>query len=148
MDEEKKNVQPETTQPEGNGAELGKTFTQEDVNRIVSERLARERDKYVIEHPKDPMEEREKNLQARESRIDCHDYVNEKGYNKAILDILDTSNVERFKQQIDKLAELFPDISIEKAGKTPVFSGATPVFSRGTNGGFINDSIADMFRHK
>ena len=33
------------TQPEDNGAQQGRTFTQEEVNRIVSDRLARERAK-------------------------------------------------------------------------------------------------------
>lgn len=144
MSEENKNVQLETTQPEGNGAELGKTFTQADVNRIVSERLARERDKYITEHPqepKDPMEEREKNLLAREAHMDCREYLRDKGYNKAILDILDTSNVERFKQQVDKLAELFPNISTKTAGKIPVMT-------RGTNNGLPGDAIADAFRRK
>lgn len=33
------------TQPEGNGAQSEKTFTQEEVNKIVSDRLARDKAK-------------------------------------------------------------------------------------------------------
>lgn len=39
------NEQQETTQPEDNGTQSKKTFTQDEVNKIVSERLARERAK-------------------------------------------------------------------------------------------------------
>lgn len=46
--------------PAGTG---GKTFTQEEVNRIVADRLARERSKAAPEQTPDPLAEREKNLQ-------------------------------------------------------------------------------------
>ena len=39
------NEQQETTQPEDHGTQSKKTFTQDEVNKIVSERLARERAK-------------------------------------------------------------------------------------------------------
>lgn len=66
------------TQPEGNGSGVQSTFTQEDVNRIVSERLARERAK------NEPTEEtkREQALQAREAKLECREYIAEKGYPK------------------------------------------------------------------
>ena len=50
----------EATQPES--SEPGKTFTQEDVNRIVQERLARERNRVPSDAEK-TLEEREKQWQ-------------------------------------------------------------------------------------
>ena len=52
--------------PGANGGSGEKTFTQEEVNRIVSDRLARERDKSAQQPQED---EREKALKAREARL-------------------------------------------------------------------------------
>lgn len=101
------NVEPADTHPEDTGAQTpeGKTFTQEEVNRIVSERLARERTKAGP----DPLEEREKALAARESRLDCKQYLSESGYSADLLDILDTGDVEAFKGTIGKLKKAFSE---------------------------------------
>ena len=143
MNEEIKNTQPETTHPEDTGAAAGKTFTQEDVNRIVSERLARERDKAAQERAKvDPLQQRETELAAREAAMSCKEYIGSKGYPVALLDVLDTSDADKFKAQVDKLLELFPDIDPAKAAKTPVaVSGSTGKSS-------LSDRIAEAFRPK
>lgn len=117
----------------GNG---GKMFTQEDVNRIVSERLAREREK--------PMDdEREKNLKAREARLDCRDYLDSKKYPVKLLDLLDHSDVEKFKAAADAMIEGFPKIMQED----PV----PPPYAVGTGagaGGVALNAIADAFKPK
>lgn len=87
----------------GNGGQE-KTFTQEEVNRIVQDRLARERAKVALQPADD---EREKALEARERRLACHEYLVEKGYDKQMLDILDTTDLERFKGNADKLSAMF-----------------------------------------
>lgn len=56
MNEENKaqNIdQPDNSTPEENGGQGEKTFTQEEVNRIISERLARERAKNEPQENKD-----------------------------------------------------------------------------------------------
>lgn len=117
--------------PGANGGNGGKTFTQEEVNRIVSERLAREREK-----PLD--EEREKALKARETRLDCRDYLDSRKYPAALLDTLDSSDVERFKAAADKLMSDFPQIA---AAQTP------PPYAAGSgNSPAPDDSIAAAFR--
>ena len=63
--------QPTTPTPEAAGGQGEKMFTQDDVNRIVSERLARERQKTEPS----AIDEREIQLKARESRLDCRDYL-------------------------------------------------------------------------
>ena len=62
MDEMNVQQPAATTQPEGNGTPAeGKTFTQEDVNRIIGERLAKEKEK-----GNSSLEQREKELAMRE----------------------------------------------------------------------------------
>ena len=70
MSEEINTQQQQTQQDPTPGAKGGRTFTQDDVNRIVSERLAHEREKLQAS-AKDT--EREKALAAREARLDCRE---------------------------------------------------------------------------
>lgn len=120
----------------------GKLFTQDDVNRIVSERLARgraDRDK------PSPEDEREKALKAREARLDCRDYLDSKKLPAALLEILDCSDVERFKAAVGVAVEKFP--SIARADEVP------PPYAAGTGTGAVyfvggGDPIAAAFRPK
>lgn len=104
--------QPATTPtPEASGDPQGgaKLFTQDDVNRIVSERLAREKAKAEPT----AIDERENNLKAREARLDCRDYL--EGLRRdgkaasgvmGLLDVLDTADPGRFQNTVKALLEL------------------------------------------
>ncbi len=64
--------QPTTPTPEASGGQgKGRTFTQEEVNRIVADRLAREKAKAEPS----PADEREQALKAREAKLDCREYL-------------------------------------------------------------------------
>lgn len=77
IEEHQRDLDAVKANPGANGGSGEKTFTQEEVNRIVSDRLARERDKSAQQ----PQEgEREKALKAREARLDCRDYLDSKKY--------------------------------------------------------------------
>lgn len=124
------------------GANAGteKTFTQEEVNNIVQERLARERAK----NEPTPAEVRERELAARESAMTCKEYIAEKNYPKELLELFDTADQEQFKKKVEKMAELFPDIFTDPS-KKPF------IFTRGTNGGAglgDSDPIAEAFKLK
>jgi hypothetical protein len=119
--------------PGANGGTGGKTFTQEEVNRIVSERLAREREKPVDD-------ERERNLKAREARLDCRDYLDSKKYPAKLLDLLDSSDVEKFKSAADAMIEGFPSIMQPTHEIPPPYAAGT-----GTQP-FSFGSIADAFK--
>ena len=108
--------QPTTPTPEASGDQGGeRMFTQDDVNRIVSERLARERQKTEPS----AIDEKETRLKARESRLDCRDYLEsvvkdgrawsgrpESGTGvMALLDVLDTSDKAAFQKTVDALLE-------------------------------------------
>lgn len=149
-EETKTNQQPATTHPEDNGAATGKTFTQEDVNRIVSERLAREREKALLTKDEPPKEdEREKALKAREAKLDCRDYLDSKKYPVELMDVLDISNVEKFKATVEKLAEKFPDLVRDTSKDPVIIRGAIPHAAGPTSGRGIGfDSIANAFKPK
>lgn len=102
-------TQQPTTQPEDNGNQgSGKMFTQDDVNRIVSERLARDRKERTTQTEAD---EKEQALKARESKLDCREYLSEKKYPAELLEVLDTSDVEKFKAAADKIQEMYGLVS-------------------------------------
>jgi hypothetical protein len=97
--------------PADNGGQGGKMFTQDEVNRIVSERLAREREKLTQQPKEDEREvalrEREKAVAARENRFKCEDYLKEINlsdkYRSDFLEVLGTDDFEKFKSAVDRL---------------------------------------------
>lgn len=135
-------TQQPTTPPADNGNQSsGKMFTQEDVNKIVSERLARDREKRTAQQQDDT---REQALKARESKLDCREYLTEKKYPAELLDVLDTSDVEKFKAAADKLQTIFG-----VNDKQPRFVDP-PRFTAPRGGGSHNtgnyDPIRDAFK--
>lgn len=97
-------------QAENNGS--GRTFTQDEVNTIVADRLARERSKSA-ERVGD-LDAREKDLKAREEALEaksqrfnqweareaCRQYLADNHISTALLDKLDTSDPEAFKTAV------------------------------------------------
>ena len=139
LEEHGRDLEAAKADPGANGGTGGKTFTQEEVNRIVSDRLAREREK----QPKD--DEREQALKAREARLDCRDYLDKKKYPVALMDVLDVSDVEKFKKSADALASKFPGAFSVKDGQ---LSGAKPAPADGSRNPAraFDTMIADAFK--
>lgn len=143
------NEQPNNATPAENGEQAGKMFTQDEVNKIVSDRLARERAK--AEPKEDEREralrEREKAVEAREARYKCEDYfaklnIDERFKGKLEKDFfsaLDTSDFDKFKAAVDILEKWF-------ITKTEVIGTTTPnpVLSRPN----IDAQLADAFKPK
>lgn len=139
-DENKQNQQPEaTTHPEDNGVSANKTFTQEEVNRIVSERLARERTK-AAEEPSEA-DRREKELAQRENALKCKELVlTSEDYPKELLEVFDTTDFEKFKENADKLLKAFPTIG--KKAPRVVKSQYAPINPAcGYDGGRLADAF-------
>ena len=92
--------QPTTPTPEASGDQgAEKLFTQADLDRIIGERLARERAKAEPS----PDEAREADLKAREARLDCREYISAEGFPEALLELFDTSDAEKFKAAVQRL---------------------------------------------
>lgn len=132
MSDETKTQEPENTHPEDNGA-TGKTFTQDEVNAIVSERLARERAKQGAP------DDREAALTAREARLTCREYLTEISAPAVLLEVLDTSDPVKFRGAVEKL-QAAPGRSV----------GLTTGFSHqgGHEVGGADDAIASAFKSK
>lgn len=143
------NTQQQIQQDPTPGGKGGRTFTQDDVNRIVSERLAHEREKLQAS-ARDT--EREKALAAREARLDCREYLDAQGYPAALLDVLDSSDTDKFKTAVEKLVQTFPQITGGSSTPTRHFEGWKPGEATGKDryqqepGG--PDKIAAAFKPK
>lgn len=133
--QEQPNTDPVET---GEPAAKGKTFTQEEVNRIVSDRLARERAK--AEAPE--TDERVAELATREEQLKCRELIADESsiYPAALLKVLDTSNFEQFKKTADSLIEAFPKIK-----QTPRNFRNPPPPARGLPTESV-DPIAQVFK--
>ncbi len=139
MAENGRDIEAAKADPGAKG-EGGKTFTQEDVNRIVSERLARDRADRAKPSPED---EREQALKAREARLDCRDYLDGQKLPAALLDVLDCSDVEKFKAAVGVMVDKFPAIAQQPEVPPPYAAGT------GTGGNHMyGDPFADAFKPK
>ncbi|MBU5625682.1 hypothetical protein KQI82_01870 [Oscillibacter sp. MSJ-2] len=137
MDDTNVNTQPNNAATAETSGQGERTFTQDDVNRIVSDRLAREREKLTKAEP----DEKEQALKAREARLDCREYLNGKQYPAALLDILDTTDKDRVCGIVDALAKEFPLMLAKVRGadtpKPPVIMSES-----------IDSRIAEAFKPK
>lgn len=101
--------QQPNTQPAENGNQGGeRMFSQTEVNQIIKDRLARERAKAAPQEPTEA-EKREKDLTARESRLNCRAYLMDNNYPAELLDVLDTSDIEKFRKAAATISRLMKD---------------------------------------
>lgn len=127
------NQQTANSTPEVNGGQGEKMFTQDEVNRIVSDRLAREREKLAQPHEDErekALREREQAVAVRENRYRCEDYLKEKNMlpkdQARFLEALDTSDFDRFQKIVDILGKpFFGTITVRgvEVGYPPVSGG-------------------------
>lgn len=73
-----------------------KTFTQDDVNRIVQDRLAKDRAKASEE-----MSKREQELAKREFRLNSRQKLIDRGYPESIMEALNCSSEDAFDKALD-----------------------------------------------
>lgn len=88
-----------------------KLFTQEQVNEIIRKRLERQKESSLNE---EELVRREKELDAREKAFECKKYLSLNGYPSELLDIIDTSDVEKFKEKADKASTAFEIMDKQK----------------------------------
>lgn len=115
--------------PAATGENKGKLFTQDEVNRIVSERLNRERERAAQaaeSAPDDDTARRRAELTEAENRIKCKEFLlDNKQYPAALLDLYDTKDFEAFKANAEKLLKAFPQLDPTSRPKVPKFSAST-----------------------
>lgn len=86
-----------------------KTFTQDDVNRIVQDRLAKDRAKASEELGK-----REQELNDREFRLNSRQKLIDRGYPESIIDALNCSSEEAFNKALDIIDSLIKERTPDK----------------------------------
>ena len=99
--EDIKNTSIEGTQTSTEGANQGKTFTQDDVNRIVQERLAKEKGK-----GNDELDKRAAELDKRERRMNAVDELRKNGLPDYLVDALNMETDEAFQQSMEAIKKM------------------------------------------
>ena len=84
--------------------EIEKTFTQAEVNHIISERLAKDRAKGSAD-----LEKREMELRSRELAMNARELLAEKGLPKELADILKFSDNDTMNKSIESIEKIFND---------------------------------------
>lgn len=130
--------QPTTPTPEASGGQGGeRTFTQTELDRIVQDRLARDRASRPTASDRErDLVEREQKLAAREAYIECREHLREKGFPMDYLDLLDTSDPDKFKASVEKFHAIAPRRT--SMSMTHQYGGECSG----------NDAIADAFKPK
>lgn len=111
------NTDPATNQGTGE-----KTFTQEDVNRIVGERLAKEKAKNSGEAD---LAKREQELAQRELRMSAKELLSEKGLPVQLFDALNCTDKETMEKSIATVEKIFNEYKAN-ATKRHTFKGFQP----------------------
>lgn len=103
-----------------------KTFTQEDVNRIVQERLAKEKAKNSGEAD---FAKREQELAQRELHMTAKELLSEKGLPVQLFDALNCTDKEALEKSIATIETVFNEYKAN-ATKQQTFKGFQPGVSK------------------
>lgn len=96
------NTSTEGTQTGTEGAQQ-KTFTQDDVNRIVQERLAKERSKG---NDNDELTKRAAELDLRERKLTAKEKLRENGLPDYLVDALNMNTEEDFQKSMEAVLKM------------------------------------------
>lgn len=124
MEENMNQNMNQNADPAANGTG-GKTFTQEDVNRIVGERLAKEKAKANNDGD---FSKREQELEQRELRLTAKEVLTGKGLPVQLLDALNCTDKETMEKSISTIENIFNDYKAD-ATKHVTFKGFQPAAS-------------------
>lgn len=130
-------TQQASTQPEGNGT-AGKMFTQEEVNSIVKDRLARERAKSqtsttdttagtqssTLDAEKAQLEAERQQLTADRDRFECERYCKENGLDPQLVELIGSSSPDAFRQKAESLRSVFARASTKGSARITVSTGS------------------------
>lgn len=106
----------EITKDPNGGAQEEKTFTQDDVNRIVQERLHKEREKLTKD-----IEEREIKIKQRETRAEIKEHTTKtfgSAFDDDVLDYIGGESVDDFDERHKKLIGVIEKLGYSKMEET------------------------------
>lgn len=116
----------------------GKTFTQDDVNRIVQERLAKERGKGNEE-----LEKRVAELDLRERKLNAVEALRKNGLPDYLVEALNISTDEAFKASMDAIVKLKEET--KGSASEPQSVGKISFPGKITGGSVGNDPLRSAF---
>ena len=119
MNTENINTAAETTATPAEQTGGQKTFNQDQVNAIVQERLARDREKQSEELGK-----REQELLQREFRLNSRQKLIDRGYPENLMDALNLSDEKSFDKALDLLDEYVKPYKEESEAKARAAASA------------------------
>lgn len=106
MEDNNKNTSTEGTQTSTDGTQGSeKTFTQDDVNRIVQERLAKERGKGTG-NSEDDLTKRAAELDQRERKLNAVDTLRKEGLPDYLVDALNMNTEEDFQKSLEAIKKM------------------------------------------
>lgn len=137
MDQEHEQEQEQTKEE--------KLFTQAEVEEIIKNRLKRVKNKHseeeaaALQAARSEIEEREKTLQAKETRLQCKEYLMSENLPTDLLDAIDTSDFEQFKIK----AGIIDGHMRKNQDTAPPYNPEPVITGNGLKGGFDPD-----YKHK
>lgn len=125
--------------------ETSKSFSQEDVNRIVQERLARERERINSMINED--EGIRKELTVNRLKLNATKELNAAGYPIELVDFVDCTDDKTCKDSIKKISKVY-DLAYQNATAV-IYRANGRIPGRGnTGGGAVEDKLRNAFRPK
>lgn len=138
----------ETNQPEMADTpkkEELKTFTQEDVNRIVQERLSRERERINSMINED--EGIRKELTANRLKLDATKELNAAGYPIELVDFVDCADEKTCKKSIEKICKVYE--LARRNATADIYKANGRIPGKGNaGGGAVEDRLRNAFLPK
>ncbi len=132
------NTSTEGTQTGTEGTPAERTFTQEDVNRIVQERLAKEKGK-----GNEDLEKRAAELDKRERRMNAIDELRKNGLPDYLVDALNMETDEAFQQSMEAIKKMKGESTESSEQQTGTIIGyGNPIGTVSKGGG---DALRDAF---
>lgn len=130
------------TQTGTDGNQGEKTFTQEDVNRIVQERLAKEKSKGTG-NAGDELEKRAAELDMRERRLTAREKLRENGLPDYLVDALNMNTDEAFQKSMEAILKMKGEAG---NGPEPKPIGTADMIGRVKNrGSLFSDPVREAF---
>ena len=108
-----------TGQESGGDGNVEKRFTQEDVNRIVKERLAKEKGKgsEELDNRRTELDTRAAELDKRERLLSAREELKKNGFPDYLADLINTESEESIKTSIDLLTKWKGETKAELGSK-------------------------------
>lgn len=125
------------------GQEAAKTFTQDEVNRIIQERLERAK-KQATKDQESEYAQKAAELQAREMKLLVKEQLSERGMPRELADIITCTDEKDLNNKLEALQKIYGDKAKEEKPKGFICVGARP-YEGNTRGGL--PSFSDPVRN-